>query len=174
VLEQLIPPPTSIQKFTKAFCTGAEVALLVTVPVTVPSCAKASEGRINVASARTARRTTETFAGTRPIERGIGANLSLIDGYDEARDVEAREGCDGALYHECAQRDHQNSPERDFRDLCLRFNTRRLLEPIGYVPPAEYEARYYEHLRESTIENDVTAGIPRPAPTDDRCSGGTL
>ena len=23
------------------------------------------------------------------------------------------------------------------------FNTRRLLEPIGYVPPAEYEARYY-------------------------------
>ena len=27
------------------------------------------------------------------------------------------------------------------------FNTRRLLEPIGYVPPAEYEARYYEQLR---------------------------
>jgi transposase InsO family protein len=24
------------------------------------------------------------------------------------------------------------------------FNTRRLLEPSGYVPPAEYEARYYE------------------------------
>jgi transposase InsO family protein len=24
------------------------------------------------------------------------------------------------------------------------FNTRRLLEPIGYVPPTEYEARYYE------------------------------
>ena len=23
------------------------------------------------------------------------------------------------------------------------FNHRRLLEPIGYVPPAEYEARYY-------------------------------
>jgi len=27
------------------------------------------------------------------------------------------------------------------------FNTRRLLEPIGYVPPAEYEARYYERVR---------------------------
>ena len=25
-----------------------------------------------------------------------------------------------------------------------RFNTRRLLEPIGYVLPAEYETRYYE------------------------------
>ena len=24
------------------------------------------------------------------------------------------------------------------------FNHRRLLEPIGYVPPAEYEARFYE------------------------------
>jgi transposase InsO family protein len=24
------------------------------------------------------------------------------------------------------------------------FNTRRLLEPIGYVPPAEFETRYYE------------------------------
>ena len=24
------------------------------------------------------------------------------------------------------------------------FNMRRLLEPIGYVPPAEFEARYYE------------------------------
>ena len=24
------------------------------------------------------------------------------------------------------------------------FNHRRLLEPIGYVPPAEYEARYYQ------------------------------
>ncbi len=24
------------------------------------------------------------------------------------------------------------------------FNTRRLLEPIGDVPPAEFEARYYE------------------------------
>jgi putative transposase len=26
------------------------------------------------------------------------------------------------------------------------FNTRRLLEPIGYVPPAEYEASYYPQL----------------------------
>ena len=26
------------------------------------------------------------------------------------------------------------------------FNRRRLLEPIGYVPPAEYEANYYQQL----------------------------
>jgi transposase InsO family protein len=27
------------------------------------------------------------------------------------------------------------------------FNTRRLLEPLGYVPPAEYEARYDEQAK---------------------------
>ena len=55
------------------------------------------------------------------------------------------------------------------------FNTRRLLEPIGYVPPAEYEARYYERLRApATIENDIRTGIPEPAPTDDRCPWGIL
>jgi len=55
------------------------------------------------------------------------------------------------------------------------FNTRRLLEPIGYVPPAEYEARYYEQLRQPTaIDNGVAAGILQPAPTDDRRSWGIL
>jgi transposase InsO family protein len=55
------------------------------------------------------------------------------------------------------------------------FNTRRLLEPIGYVPPAEYEARYYAQLRGPTpFEHDVTAGRPEPAPTADRCCWGLL
>ena len=31
------------------------------------------------------------------------------------------------------------------------FNTRRLLEPIGYVPPAEYEAQYYASLDTSGV-----------------------
>jgi putative transposase len=55
------------------------------------------------------------------------------------------------------------------------FNTRRLLEPIGYVPPAEYEARYYDHLRRpATIEDGAAAGRLAPAPTDDRRSWGIL
>jgi putative transposase len=55
------------------------------------------------------------------------------------------------------------------------FNTRRLLEPIGYVPPAEYEADYDEQLREpATIDNGVAGGILEPAPTDDRRSWGVL
>jgi transposase InsO family protein len=28
-----------------------------------------------------------------------------------------------------------------------RFNSRRLLKPLGYVPPAEYEARYYDQAK---------------------------
>ena len=28
------------------------------------------------------------------------------------------------------------------------FNNHRLLEPIGYIPPAEAEANYYQHLAE--------------------------
>ena len=31
------------------------------------------------------------------------------------------------------------------------YNTRRLLEPIGNVPPAEAEERYYAHLEEPTL-----------------------
>ena len=55
------------------------------------------------------------------------------------------------------------------------FNTRRLLQPIGDVPPAEYEARYYQHLREAvTIDETVAAGMLQPTPTDDRRSGGIL
>ena len=77
------------------------------------------------------------------------------------------------------------------------FNTRRLLEPIGYVPPAEYEARYYEQLRRlattegvrpaacgddadaaptSTcrLQEGLAGGIFQPAPTDDRRSWGIL
>lgn len=44
------------------------------------------------------------------------------------------------------------------------FNTRRLLEPIGYVPPAEYEASYYQQLAE---------GGARRHPHPDNAMNGT-
>lgn len=31
------------------------------------------------------------------------------------------------------------------------FNHHRLLAPIGYIPPAEFEANYYRQLEESAI-----------------------
>ena len=39
------------------------------------------------------------------------------------------------------------------------FNTRRLLEPIGYVPPAEYEAHYYAQTSRGPL---VGSQIPTP------------
>jgi transposase InsO family protein len=30
------------------------------------------------------------------------------------------------------------------------FNNRRILEPIGNIPPAEYELMYYQHIEESS------------------------
>ena len=44
------------------------------------------------------------------------------------------------------------------------FNTRRLLEPLGYVPPAEYEAQYDQQR-----ERGALAGIRIPA---SRMTGG--
>ena len=58
------------------------------------------------------------------------------------------------------------------------FNTRRLLEPIGYVPPAEYEARYCEQLDRGATSADMRpAAVPggiQPAAPDDRRSWGIL
>ena len=55
------------------------------------------------------------------------------------------------------------------------FNTRRLLEPIGYVPPAEYEADYYECLNgRAAIEDGGDPGILQSGPSDDRHAGGIL
>lgn len=45
---------------------------------------------------------------------------------------------------------HQRGPWRSVDDVeyatlewVAWFNTTRLLEPLGYVPPAEFEAQYY-------------------------------
>ena len=59
------------------------------------------------------------------------------------------------------------------------FNHRRLLEPIGYRPPAEYEATYYQQLDRGATSDKVNptvvpGGILQPAPPDDRRSWGIL
>ena len=55
------------------------------------------------------------------------------------------------------------------------FNNRRLLAPIGYVPPAEYEADYYEQRNGRAAIND--GGDPeilQRRPSGDRHAGGIL
>ena len=39
------------------------------------------------------------------------------------------------------------------------FNTRRLLEPIGYVPPAEYEAQYEARRRHQPLATNAPATV---------------
>jgi putative transposase len=52
------------------------------------------------------------------------------------------------------------------------FNTRRLLEPIGYVPPAEYEAQYYAELAdESTANSDSRRGARRHPRVNNEAEG---
>ena len=52
------------------------------------------------------------------------------------------------------------------------FNNRRLLEPIGYVPPAEYEAQYYAQLDDaSTVHPDSRRGARRHSHADDSPHG---
>jgi putative transposase len=78
-------------------------------------------------------------------ESGIAPSVgSRGDSYDNA----LAESVIGLFKTEVIQR---NGPWRDLPAVEFAtlgwvawFNTRRLLEPIGYVPPAEYEARYYE------------------------------
>jgi transposase InsO family protein len=48
------------------------------------------------------------------------------------------------------------------------FNHRRLLEPIGYVPPAEYEAQYYAELEAASTSNpESRRGARRQPHADD-------
>ncbi len=48
------------------------------------------------------------------------------------------------------------------------FNHRRLLEPIGYMPPAEYEARYYE--QEPSPKADRRRSVPPSRPPTPRAA----
>jgi len=48
------------------------------------------------------------------------------------------------------------------------FNTRRLLEPIGYVPPAEYEANYYAQTSTGGARRQPDPSSPVDATADER------
>jgi transposase InsO family protein len=55
------------------------------------------------------------------------------------------------------------------------FNHRRLLEPIGYVPPAEYEAQYYAQVDDdATAHPDSRRGTRRQPHPDDSPHGSAV
>ncbi len=56
---------------------------------------------------------------------------------------------------------HRDGPWRSFEDVEFAtlewvawFNQERLLEPLGYVPPAEFEAQYY-----ATTNSHTSVGV---------------
>jgi transposase InsO family protein len=86
------------------------------------------------------------------IERSVG---SIGDSYDNA----LAESINGLFKTEVIWR---RGPWRSFEDVEFAtlewvdwFNNRRLLEPIGYVPPAEFEAAYYRGQNAPDIEAGV-------------------
>jgi putative transposase len=81
-------------------------------------------------------------------EAGIAPSVgSRGDSYDNA----LAESIIGRFKTEVIQRKgpwrHLEAVEFATLDWVDWFNHRRLLEPIGYLPPAEYEARYHEQPR---------------------------
>ncbi len=57
------------------------------------------------------------------------------------------------------------------------FNHHRLLEPIGYIPPAEAEANYWSQLREKSAGDAARLNFPsvqtlRELATTEGASGG--
>jgi transposase InsO family protein len=106
------------------------------------------------------------------IEPAVG---SRGDSYDNALAASILGLFKTAVIHRQGPWRHLEAVEFATLDWVDWFNTRRLLEPIGYVPPAEYEVRYYEQLPQpATSADGVAAGILQPAPTDDRRSWGLL
>jgi transposase InsO family protein len=87
------------------------------------------------------------------IERSVG---SIGDSYDNA----LAETINGLYKTEVIR---QNGPWRNLEEVEFAtlewvdwFNNRRLLEPIGHVPPAEFERMYYATLESSTMEVGLT------------------
>ena len=87
--------------------------------------------------------------GEAGIEPSVG---SVGDSYDNA----LAETINGLYKTEVI---HRNGPWRNIEEVEFAtlawvdwFNNRRLLEPIGNVPPAEFEALYYERLKGPTME----------------------
>jgi putative transposase len=96
---------------------------------------------------------------TRLLEAGIAASVgSRGDSYDNA----LAETIIGLYKAEVIDR---RGPWRGVADVELAtmewvwwFNHRRLLGPLGYVPPVEFEARYYEQQQQQQTQDLVPVG----------------
>lgn len=87
-------------------------------------------------------RSTERLAEA-GIEPSVG---SKGDSYDNALAETINGVYKAELIHRRARWKTKESVELATLEWVTRFNHHRLLEPIGYIPPAETEANYYRQL----------------------------
>ena len=123
----------------------------------------------NIVSIKYTERLAE--AGVEPSVGSVG------DSYDNA----LAETING-LYK--AEVIHRRGPWRSFEAVEFAtlewvdwFNNRRLLEPIGNIPPAEAEARYYAQIEEPPWRRDfnqMASGKPGAVQSIDRSVGGWI
>ena len=77
------------------------------------------------------------------VEPSVG---SKGDSYDNALAETINGLYKAELIHRRAPWKTKEAVELATLEWVARFNNHRLLEPIGYIPPAEAEANYYRHL----------------------------
>jgi transposase InsO family protein len=80
-------------------------------------------------------------------DAGIEASVGSVgDSYDNALAETINGLYKTEVIRRCGPWRHAEEVEFATLEWVDWFNNRRLLEPIGYIPPAEYEAAYYETL----------------------------
>ena len=83
----------------------------------------------------------------RLVEAGVEPSVgSKSDGYDNALAETINGLYKVELIHRRAQWKTKEAVELATLEWVAWFNNHRLLEPIGYIPPAEAEANYRRHL----------------------------
>ena len=82
------------------------------------------------------------------IEPSVG---STGDSYDNALAETINGLYKAEVIHRCGPWKTAEAVELATLDWVAWFNHQRLLEPIGYIPPAEAEANYYRQLTEQTL-----------------------
>ena len=85
-------------------------------------------------------------------EAGIEPSVGSVgDSYDNALAETINGLYKAELIHRRAPWKSREAVERATLDWVYWFNHHRLLEPIGYIPPAEAEQRYHQQLAESRL-----------------------
>jgi transposase InsO family protein len=138
-LQEIVPPELSFV-FPRRSLDGLEQALYARQPERTQALVHHSDRGSQYVSIRYTERLAE--AGIKP---SVG---SRGDSYDNALAETINGLYKAELIHRRAPWKTKAAVELATLEWVSWFNHHRLLEPIGYIPPAEAEANYYRQLAE--------------------------